>query len=488
MPYEMSIDGRLQSSTETFPVWNPATGEIVAEAPNCQPDQMNDALEAAQRAFVPDWTEDRDRREAILRDCANVLRSNVDRIAPVLTAENGKPLRDARREVGVAADRFEYYAGLRLDEQIIEDDERARVRLIRKPIGVNVLLSPWNSPLSVGANKIAPTLAAGNTAVMKPSPDTPLATLLIGELLQDVLPPGVLNIISGTEPLGANLCSHPIPRRISVTGSIPTGIAVARTAAQDLKRVTAELGGNDVAIVLDDADPEAIAEGIFRGAFANSGQICVAIKRLYVHRSIKPRLMDLLMEQIARVRIGDGMDESTTMGPLTTPAQLAWVETLVDEAVSAGATARTGGYRVDRPGNFYAPTLLDDVDPTMRIVTEEQFGPALPVMAFDDVEDVVREANAGVHGLGASVWSSDVARASAIGQRLEAGTVWINGHRILAAHQPMGAVKCSGIGVHGGVLGLWDCTETQLIWEGRSASSAAFPPGLVEAALPSTQR
>ncbi|MDQ1105690.1 aldehyde dehydrogenase family protein [Nocardioides zeae] len=481
MSPRMTIDGAGVAGTRTFPVHDPATGEVVAQAPNCTDEEMERAIEAARRAFETSWSRDSDLRASALRACAEVLRANVDELAPLLTREQGKPIAEARREIGVAADRFEYFAGLSLSEQIIEDDDRALVRVVRKPLGVNVMLTPWNSPLSVAGNKIAPALSAGNTAVLKPSPDTPLTTLRLGELLAPVLPPGTLNVVSGLEPLGANLCGHPVPRRISVTGSIGTGQAVLRTAAADLKRVTAELGGNDAAIVLPDADPETIVDGIFRAAFANSGQICVAIKRLYVHSSIKDRLVELLLERIAQVRLGPGLDESTTMGPLATAAQRDWVETLVAEAAAQGATVLTGGRRVDGPGNFYEPTLVVDVDASMRLVAEEQFGPALPVLAFDDVEHVLSEVNGGIHGLGGSVWSSDPEQALAVAERLEAGTVWINGHRILAAHQPMGAVKSSGVGVHGGELGLWDCTETRLIWQGRAASSAAFPPGLVAA-------
>lgn len=463
----MTIDGREAVADAYFPVVDPAhPHEVVGEAPDCSAAQLDEAMTTAQRAFEA-WSRDANARPERLRAAAAALRAAADELAPLLTREQGKPLRDARREVLISADRFDYFAGLALPQETIQDDEAALVKLVRKPMGVIAAITPWNSPIVTAVNKVAPAFAAGNAVVLKPSPYTPLATLAMGRLLADVLPPGVLNVVSGRDPLGARMVEHPIPRKVALTGSVATGKRVAAEAGTDLKHVTLELGGNDAAIVLDDVDVEASAEGLFWGAFSNCGQVCVAIKRLYVPRSRHDELVDALAAKAASVRVGDGMEPDTEIGPLNNEPQYERVRELVADALAHGARAVAGGAPLERDGWFHAPTILAGTADGMRIVDEEQFGPALPVIAYDALEDAIARANDTTFGLGGSVWGEDRERAREVAAQLRCGTVWINAHRVLQPHQPFSAVKWSGIGVHGGILGLEECTEIQTVYERR---------------------
>ena len=304
--------------------------------------------------------------------------------------------------------------------------------------------------------------------MLKPSPYTPLSSLRFGELLADVLPPGVLNVISGRDPLGARLAAHPDIRKISFTGSTATGKKVAVTAAEDLKRVTLELGGNDPAIVLDDADPAGVAAGLFASAMANAGQVCTAIKRVYVPRAMYGDVLDALVAQARRATVGDGFTPGVTMGPVNNAPQFARVRGLVDAALSAGAKAVTGGRPVDGPGYFYEPTILSGVTDDMAVVAEEQFGPALPVLPYDDLDDAVERANNSHFGLGSSVWTSDPERGAALAQEIQAGTTWVNSHLILTPQQPFGGVKWSGLGVENGLPGLHEFSDVHVIYTARA--------------------
>jgi acyl-CoA reductase-like NAD-dependent aldehyde dehydrogenase len=302
---------------------------------------------------------------------------------------------------------------------------------------------------------------------VKPSPFTPLATLRLGELLRDRLPAGVLNVVSGGDELGAWLTSHPLVRKITFTGSIATGKRVAAAAAPDLKRVTLELGGNDPGIVLDDADPSEIAERVFWGAFANNGQICTAIKRLYVPERRYEEMVEALADIARCVKVGDGTEEGVQLGPINNLPQRDRVAELVDDALGRGARAAAGGKQLEGPGYFYAPTVLADLDDGERIVDEEQFGPALPVISYKSLDHAIEMANATHFGLGGSVWSSDPERASEIARRLECGTAWVNTHLALAPQQPFGGFKWSGIGVENGPSGVQEFTEVQVIHQAR---------------------
>ena len=281
---------------------------------------------------------------------ADVLLASAGELAPVLTAEQGKPLADANIEVFAAAIWCQYFANLETPPQVIQDDAEALVEVVRRPVGVVAAITPWNFPLTLAFWKIAPALLAGNTLVLKPSPFTPLTTLKVAELLRDVLPAGVLNVVSGGDELGAWMTSHPVPRKVSFTGSIETGKKVALSAAPDLKRVTLELGGNDPAIVLDDADPALVGKAIFAGAFNNNGQVCSAIKRVYVPESLYDQVVEGLADQASAIKVGEGTEPDSKLGPINNAPQFERVKELVADALSHGATAATGGQAMDRPG------------------------------------------------------------------------------------------------------------------------------------------
>jgi acyl-CoA reductase-like NAD-dependent aldehyde dehydrogenase len=460
--FVMTIAGEAAPTEKTFDVVNPATGEPFAQAPDCTKAQLDAAFDAAAKASR-DWKADEQARRDALNRAAEVLMGATAELAPTLTGEQGKPLSDAGIEVFASALWLQYFAGLEMPNQVIQDDETAFVEVARRPLGVVAAITPWNFPLVLAFWKIAPALLAGNTLVLKPSPFTPLTTLQVGQLLRDVFPPGVLNIVSGGDQLGAFMTEHPVPRKISFTGSVETGKKVALSAAPDLKRVTLELGGNDPAIVLDDADASMVATAIFAGAFNNNGQVCSAIKRVYVPEALYDDVVEGLAAHAKAIKVGDGTEEGVKLGPINNAPQYERVKELVADALSHGATAVTGGKAMDRPGYFFEPTILAGLSDGTRIVDEEQFGPALPVVPYRDLGDAVDRANATHFGLSGSVWSADADRAAAVAAQLECGTAWVNTHLALAPQQPFGGFKWSGIGVENGPWGLAEFSEFQVV-------------------------
>jgi acyl-CoA reductase-like NAD-dependent aldehyde dehydrogenase len=408
---------------------------------------------------------------------ADVLLASAGELAPLLTTEQGKPHGDATIEVVAAAIWCQYFANLDTPAQIIQDDGEARVELARRPLGVVVAITPWNFPLALAFWKIAPALLAGNSLVLKPSPFTPLTTLKVGELLREVVPPGVLNVVSGGDELGAWMTGHPIPRKISFTGSIETGKKVAISAAPDLKRVTLELGGNDPAIVLEDADPAVVSRAVFAAAFNNNGQVCSAIKRLYVPESLYDGVVEGLAGLASSIAVGEGTEPDVKLGPINNRPQFERVKELVADALDHGARAATGGRPMDRPGYFFEPTILTGLSDGTRIVDEEQFGPALPVVPYRDIDDAVERANATHFGLSGSVWGTDADRAAEIAGRLECGTAWVNTHLALAPQQPFGGFKWSGIGVENGPWGLAEYSEMQVVHRSKSKDGLNLSTG-----------
>ena len=463
----MTIDGELVSTEGTFDVVNPATGAPETQAPDCTAQQLDAAMESAAKAYRG-WRADEAARRDALRKAADVLMASANDIAPILTQEQGKPLGEATFEVYGAAMWLQYYAGLELPRQVLQDDESAFVEVIHRPLGVVAAITPWNFPLVLASWKIAPALVAGNTMVLKPSPFTPRSTLKLGEILRGVLPPGVLNVVSGQDPLGATMTGHPVPRKISFTGSVATGKKVAAAAAPDLKRVTLELGGNDPAIVLDDVDVDAMVDKLFWGAFQNNGQVCSAIKRVYVPESLHDRIVDGLAERARSVKVGAGTEADVRLGPINNRPQFERVSELVSDALSGGAVAVAGGKPMDGDGFFFEPTILTNLTDGVRIVDEEQFGPALPVITYRDIDEVVERANSTHFGLSGSVWGTDAERASRVAARLECGTAWINTHLALSPQQPFGGAKWSGIGVENGTWGLLSFCEPQVIHNARA--------------------
>jgi acyl-CoA reductase-like NAD-dependent aldehyde dehydrogenase len=466
--FVMTIAGEPAPTEGTFGVKNPATGEVFAQAPECSRQQLDAAFDAAAKA-ARDWKTDEAARRAVINRAADVLMGATAELGPVLTAEQGKPLADAAMEVIGSGIWCQYFANLETPPQIIQDDDAAYVELARRPLGVVAAITPWNFPLLLSFWKIAPALLAGNTLVLKPSPFTPLTTLKVGELLRDVFPPGVVNIVSGSDELGAWMTSHPVPRKISFTGSVETGKKVAMAAAPDLKRVTLELGGNDPAIVLDDADPATVAAAIFAGAFMNNGQVCSAVKRVYVPEALYDDVVEGLAAAARDIKVGEGTEDDVKLGPINNEPQYERVKELVADALAHGATAVTGGKAMDRPGYFFEPTILTGLSDGTRIVDEEQFGPALPVIPYRDLGDAIDRANATHFGLSGSVWGADTERAADVAAQLECGTAWVNTHLALAPNQPFGGFKWSGIGVENGPWGLAEFTEFQVVHRSKAA-------------------
>jgi acyl-CoA reductase-like NAD-dependent aldehyde dehydrogenase len=460
--YNLLIDGEMVPGDLTMPVLNPATEDVLAQCPRASKQQLDSAVAAAKAAY-PSWaaTPIEERRRLVTR-MADVIEANADELARLLTSEQGKPLADATGEVLGMAAFFRYLSSLDLPMRVIEDSGDRRVEAYRRPLGVVGAIIPWNYPLLILSFKLPSALLAGNTLVVKPAPTTPLSTLRFAELVKDVLPKGVLNVIADANDLGDLMTGHPDIRKISFTGSSATGQKVMASAAQTLKRITLELGGNDAGIVLDDVDPKTVAPGIFEGAFQNSGQVCLAIKRLYVHESVYDRLCDELVAIARNTVVDDGSKQGTKLGPLQNKMQYEKVKAFLEDARKNGNVV-AGGSAMDRPGYFIEPTIVRDIKEGSRLVDEEQFGPVLPLIKYSDSEDVIRRANATTYGLGASVWSSDPARAREVASRIEAGTVWINKHLDMAPHIPFGGAKQSGIGTEFAEEGLAEFTQLQII-------------------------
>jgi acyl-CoA reductase-like NAD-dependent aldehyde dehydrogenase len=469
--YGLIINGKKISTAESFGVINPATEGIVGQCPIATKAQLDDAVAAAAAAFKK-WSKTPDaERAAVCGKIAAVIDEHAGELATLLTQEQGKPLAGAKFEVGGSSAWAGFTGSLSLPDKVIQDDEKARVVQTRKPIGVVGSITPWNFPLMIGIWHIVPAIRTGNTVVIKPSPYTPLSTLRMVEIVNQVLPPGVLNCVAGKDELGQWMTEHPGIHKIIFTGSIPTGKKVMQSSAGNLKRVTLELGGNDAGIVLDDADPAAIAAGIVKGAFMNNGQVCAALKRLYVPDAMYDELCDRLVEAALQGKMGNGLDEGVTQGPLANKMQFDKVCSLLEDARANGGRVLCGGKVPDGPGYFLPYTIVADVTDGMRIVDEEQFGPLLPVIRYKDLDDAIAKANGLDTGLGGSVWSADADKASEVAARLECGTAWINQHGGIAPNIPFGGVKCSGIGVEFGEEGLAEYTTIQIVNMPRAAAA-----------------
>jgi acyl-CoA reductase-like NAD-dependent aldehyde dehydrogenase len=467
--FTMTIDGKPTETIATFDVVNPVTGGVEAQAPDCTADQLDAAMASAHQAYTS-WRRDEDARRAAMRELARVIVEHTDELVAALVRESGKPVPIAATEPGICATWLEYYAGMDMPRELLLDDETAHVELAHRPLGVVAAITPWNFPLGLAMWKIAPALRAGNTVVVKPSPFTPLAALELGRIMGEVLPPGVVNTVTGGDALGAAMTRHPVPRKVSFTGSIEAGRKVAVASAADLKRATLELGGNDPAILLEDVDMADAAPKLLGTAFFNTGQACALPKRIFAPASRYAEVVEAFAAVANSLNVGDPYDETTNLGPLSTRPQFERVSGLVAEAVSTGARVAAGGGPVDGPGFFFQPTVLADVAEGLRIVDEEQFGPALPILSYDDLGDAVRRANDTEYGLCGSVWSPDEDRATEIAEQLEVGTTFVNTHAILPVSVQFGGAKLSGLGVENGLPGLLSFTEAQVVHRAKAAS------------------
>ena len=460
--FAMMIDGQRVAGASSFPVINPATGKPFAQCPKADIAQLNQAVAAAKAAF-PGWaaTPIAARAQALIA-IANDLEGRAQEFAGLITQEQGKPLDQSMFEVMGSSAVLQTFAGMRLEPRVISDENGRKVTEHRTPLGVVAAITPWNYPLILLCAKVGPALVAGNTIVAKPAPTTPLATLKFVELCAQHLPAGVFNVICDENDLGAELTGHPDVAKISFTGSTPTGKKVVQSASGTLKRTTLELGGNDAAIVLDDVDPVAVARRVFQGAMGNAGQICFAIKRVYVPASLYEDFCAELARLASAAIVDDGSKQGTQIGPVQNATQFEKVKAYLDDARQNGMVI-AGGEALDRPGYFIAPTIVRDIADDARVVREEQFGPILPVLKYDNIDDVITRANDSDYGLSGTVWGKDVAAATAVAMRVDSGTVWVNQHMALDFAIPFRGAKQSGIGGEFGQEGLHEYTQAHIV-------------------------
>jgi acyl-CoA reductase-like NAD-dependent aldehyde dehydrogenase len=461
-PYRLLIGGQLADAAGQLDVINPATGKVFAHCPAAGAVELDAAVAAARSAFAGwsalGWEE----RAAYIARFAASLEMHKEPLARLLTQEQGKPVGQSRDEIARAGTLSVGMTKIRIAAETILDNAERHIELRYRPLGVAGIITPWNAPVNLAAGPLASALYTGNCAIIKPSPFTPLTTLRIGELLREVFPAGVVNVLAGGDELGALLTAHPGIDKISFTGSVATGKLVMASAAGTLKRVTLELGGNDAAIVLPDVDVAEVAKKLFFAATVNSGQVCMAVKRIYAHEDIFEALCAGLAAEARKAKVGDGLDPATTLGPIQNRRQYDRVRELKADAQRHGHVEQ-GACPDDAGGYFIAPTVVTGLGEADRLVAEEQFGPVFPVQRFSDVDDAIARANNTRFGLAASVWSRDLALAAAIAARLEVGTAWVNQHRITAADVPFGGAKESGVGRTYSRLGLEAYLEPQVI-------------------------
>jgi acyl-CoA reductase-like NAD-dependent aldehyde dehydrogenase len=463
--YTMTIGGRPAAAAKTFNVLNPADETVVAACPEGTPALVDEAVASARRA-LPAWAALPDsERVAKMLAVADLIEKHHTELAELVTREQGKTQSGpgANFEVGGTVAWTRVTAGLNIPEETIQDDKSGKIVLRRKPVGVVASITPWNWPLIIAAWHIMPALRVGCTVVIKPSPYTPLSTLRFVELMNQILPPGVVNSVTGSTEIGNALTNHTGIDKIVFTGSVATGKKVMGSAAQNLKRVTLELGGNDAGIILPGTNIEPLLEKLFWGCFLNAGQTCAALKRLYVHQDQYDEVVKKFSEYVAKIPVGDGLDPKNLIGPVSNKMQFDKVVAFVDDARSRGASIVTGGVRPKAPGYFYPLTVIADASDDMRVVKEEQFGPVIPIVKYKTVEEAIGRANALDVGLGGSVWGNDPQEAARYASRLECGTAWVNQHGTLHPMAPFGGVKCSGIGVEFNVDGLKEYTTVQVV-------------------------
>jgi aldehyde dehydrogenase (NAD+) len=468
--YRNLIDGEMVDNGEWLEVLNPANEKVVGRVPACGKDELDRAVAAARRAFKEWKKTSPEERQKVVQGIAAAIKENADELFRLLTSEQGKPHAQAQQEIYGAAGLAAAQSTLTLDDVVNQDDDTRLSRTRRVPVGVVGGIVPWNFPVMMAIQKIVPALVAGCTIVLKPSPFTPLTTLRIAELIKDVVPAGTVNIITGEDHLGPMITEHPDIDKITFTGSTATGKKIMEGASGDLKRITLELGGNDASIVLPDADVEKVAEQLFWSSFSNAGQVCIAAKRVYIHKDIYDDLSKAIAEYAKTVVVGDGSQQGTGVGPIQNKKQYERVLELIQDAKDNGYKFLTGGDKDPSGTGYYVPiTILDNPPEDARIVAEEQFGPVMPLLKFDSIDEVIERANNSEYGLAGAVWTKDTDKGVEIAEQLETGTVWINEFMHLSPFSPFGGHKQSGFGAEYGLDGLKEFTYPQVITVKRDA-------------------
>jgi len=466
--FTMIINGQQSQSTQYCDVINPATGEAFAQYQQGSVDDLNQAVASAKTAFKS-WsqTSSAERKEKMLA-LASALEANMPELMALITQETGKPMAGLNNvgsgmEVGGSIAWTQMTAELELAVDVVQDNDDARIEVHRKPLGVVGSITPWNWPLMIAIWHIIPALRTGNTVVIKPSELTPLSTLRFVELANEILPAGVLNVVTGEGDVGHALTTHKDVSKIIFTGSTPTGKNIMSSSAINLKRLTLELGGNDAGIVLPDVDVKSTANQLFSACFHNNGQTCAALKRVYVHESIYEEICQEMAQLAKQVTVGNGLDEGVELGPIQNAKQLQVVIDLAEDAKACGGRFLSGGNKIAGEGYFFEPTIVADLTDGCRLVDEEPFGPIVPIIKYSDVDAVIAKANENDAGLGGSIWSADVAKATELAKRMECGSVWINTHGAIQPNAPFGGIKQSGFGVEFGLYGLEEYTSIQTL-------------------------
>lgn len=462
-PDKLLIDGQLvQGLGQPFDVINPAMGEALGCCRGATPGQLDTAIAAANHAWLEwresSWLE----RHKLLENLADAICARQATFARTIVLEQGKTLAEAQFEVSLSIQFIRAWATQSLPDEILEDSNVRFAKLQHRPLGVVAAIVPWNYPLILMVAKIAPALLMGNAVIVKPAPSTPFTSLLLAEAIADFIPAGLVNIVADQNDLGEVLTSHPGIAKVSFTGSTATGRKVMASAASSLKRLTLELGGNDPAIVLDDADVDVAARGVFTFAMLNAGQLCLAIKRVYVVESLYERFCDALAQLASDAVVGDGLDPASTIGPVQNRVQFERVQGFMADGRKHGRII-SGGTLQKSPGFYIAPTIVRDISDGARLVDEEQFGPVLPVIKVADARDAINRANASPYGLGASVWTRDKERGESVADEIFAGTVWINKHFDVVQTLPLSGHRQSGLGSEFGIAGLRDLSQIKVV-------------------------
>ena len=472
MDYKNYINGKWveAKSGKTFPVENPFNQEIISHVPDSDNHDVNEAVSAANTAYS-DWHKmSASERRDLMKELANKSRENANELAKTISMEMGMPFPEALDEIDTVADFLEYYGELARDEvgRIVAPVDRNTMSLVRyESIGVIGCIIPWNYPLALMGWKLAPALAAGNTVVMKPSEITPLSILHWCNVVDSILPDGVINVITGFgQSAGEPIVKHPDVPVVTFTGSVATGKKIAKFAAENLKKVSLELGGKDPMIICDDADIEIAAQGASWGGFVNAGQVCTSIERVYVFENVMDQFTEAIIEEAKKVVLGDPMKEDTHIGPMASKLQQEKAIEKVNQAIKDGARLLAGGSvpeNLDR-GYFYQPTVLDNIEPNMEIITEEAFSPVLPIQKVSSIEEAIQCSNDSVYGLGCSIFTNDIDRALTAADDIKSGTVCINSPLMENIAAPFGGMKQSGIGREHGKEALDEFREAKHIF------------------------